>query len=159
MFINLHILCKVQAQLHSFACGCQFSQHYMLKPLTFPHGFGALLKTFWPYIQRFVSGLSILFHCSVCIYENTTLLITVWKRDSLSVVSDSLPPIDCSPPGSSAHGIFQARILEWVFPSPGKVLPFPSLGVLLNPGIEPVSYALAGGFFTAKPPGSPQYSQ
>ena len=67
--------------------------------------------------------------------------------------------INCSPPGSSAHGIFQARILEWVFPSPGKVLPFPSLGVLLNPGIEPVSYALAGGFFTAKPPGSPQYSQ
>jgi len=23
-------------------------------------------------------------------------------------------PIDCSPPGSSVHGIFQARILEWV---------------------------------------------
>ena len=23
-------------------------------------------------------------------------------------------PIDCSPPGSSAHGILQARILEWV---------------------------------------------
>ena len=23
-------------------------------------------------------------------------------------------PKDCSPPGSSVHGIFQARILEWV---------------------------------------------
>ena len=23
-------------------------------------------------------------------------------------------PIDCSPPGSSVHGILQARILEWV---------------------------------------------
>merc|ERR1719295_826701 len=23
-------------------------------------------------------------------------------------------PIDCSPPGSSIHGIFQARVLEWV---------------------------------------------
>ena len=23
-------------------------------------------------------------------------------------------PMDCSPPGSSVHGIFQARILEWV---------------------------------------------
>ena len=23
-------------------------------------------------------------------------------------------PIDCSLPGSSAHGIFQARVLEWV---------------------------------------------
>ena len=28
--------------------------------------------------------------------------------------------MDCSPPGSSVHGISQARILEWVaFPSPG----------------------------------------
>ena len=33
---------------------------------------------------------------------------------SLSVVSDSLRPMDCSPPGSSVHGILQARILEWV---------------------------------------------
>ena len=24
-----------------------------------------------------------------------------------------LDPIDCSPPGSSVHGIFQARVLEW----------------------------------------------
>ena len=23
-------------------------------------------------------------------------------------------PIDCSTPGSSVHGIFQARVLEWV---------------------------------------------
>ena len=23
-------------------------------------------------------------------------------------------PMDCSPPGSFAHGIFQARVLEWV---------------------------------------------
>ena len=23
-------------------------------------------------------------------------------------------PMDCSPPGSSLHGIFQARVLEWV---------------------------------------------
>ena len=30
------------------------------------------------------------------------------------VVSDSLHPVDCSPPSSSVHGILQARILEWV---------------------------------------------
>ena len=29
-------------------------------------------------------------------------------------MSDSLQPMDCSLPGSSIHGIFQARILEWV---------------------------------------------
>ena len=29
-------------------------------------------------------------------------------------------PMDCSPPGSSVHGIFQARILEWVAVSYSK---------------------------------------
>ena len=37
----------------------------------------------------------------------------------------------------------------------GSVLPFPSPGDLLNPGIEPTSPALAGGLFTAEPQGSP----
>ena len=33
---------------------------------------------------------------------------------SRSVVSDSVNPMDCSPPDSSVHGILQARTLEWV---------------------------------------------
>ena len=33
---------------------------------------------------------------------------------SCSFVSDSLRPLDCSLPGSSVHGVFQARILEQV---------------------------------------------
>ena len=33
---------------------------------------------------------------------------------SHSVLSDSCKPVDCSPPGSSVHGLSQARILEWV---------------------------------------------
>ena len=51
-------------------------------------------------------------------------------------------PMDCSPPGSSIHEIFQARILEWV--------PFPTPGDLPDPGIKPISLAspaLAGRFF------------
>ena len=39
------------------------------------------------------------------------------KVKSESEVPQSCPtlrnPMDCSPPGSSAHGIFQARVLEW----------------------------------------------
>ena len=57
--------------------------------------------------------------------------------------------MDCSLSSFSVHGIFQARILEWVAISYSKG--FPS-----NPGIEPtslVSLALAGGFFTTVPPG------
>ena len=40
------------------------------------------------------------------------------KVKSESEVAQSCPtlldPVDCSPPVSSAHGIFQARVLEWV---------------------------------------------
>ena len=39
------------------------------------------------------------------------------KVESESEVVQSCPtfsdPMDCSPPGSSVHGIFQARVLEW----------------------------------------------
>ena len=34
-------------------------------------------------------------------------------------------------------------------------LPFPSPGDLPDPGIEPASTAMAGGFFTTEPPGKP----
>ena len=33
-----------------------------------------------------------------------------WSRSVCPIPSD---PMDCSPPGSSVHGIFQARVLEW----------------------------------------------
>jgi len=40
------------------------------------------------------------------------------KLKSESEVAQSYPtlsdPMDCSLPGSSVHGIFQARVLEWV---------------------------------------------
>ena len=50
-------------------------------------------------------------------------LLQCMKVRSESQVAQSCPtlsdPMDCSPPGSSAHGIFQARVLEWVpLPSP-----------------------------------------
>ena len=39
------------------------------------------------------------------------------KVKSEREVSQSCPtlsdPMDCGPPGSSVHGIFQARVLEW----------------------------------------------
>ena len=39
------------------------------------------------------------------------------KHESESEVAQLCPtlsdPMDCSPPGSSIHGIFQARVLEW----------------------------------------------
>ena len=44
-------------------------------------------------------------------------LLQCMKVKSESEVAQSCPtpsnPMDCSPPGSSIHGIFQARVLEW----------------------------------------------
>ena len=57
-------------------------------------------------------------------------------------------PMYCSPPGSSAHETFQARILEWVaIPSPGNI---PHLG------IEHRSPALQVTSLPSKPPGKPK---
>ena len=47
-----------------------------------------------------------------------------WKW-SRSVVSDSYGLMDCSPPGSSIHGIFQARVLEWDAIAFGRTLGIP----------------------------------
>ena len=46
--------------------------------------------------------------------ENLNCLWPLLASSVTSVVSDSLPPMDYSPPGSSVHGILQARILEQV---------------------------------------------
>ena len=44
-------------------------------------------------------------------------LLQCMKVKSESEVAESCPtlsdPMDCGPPGSSVHGIFQARVLEW----------------------------------------------
>ena len=59
-------------------------------------------------------------------------------------------PMDCSPPGSSAHGILQARILS------GLLCPFP--GDLPDLGTKPISLVsptLAGGIFATESPQKP----
>ena len=56
-------------------------------------------------------------------------------------------PMDCSPLGSSVHGILQARILEWVaMPSSrGSSQSRDQIHIFMSP-------ALAGGFFTTSNP-------
>ena len=56
-------------------------------------------------------------------------------------MSDPCDPMDWSPPGSSVHGISQARILVLPFPPPG-ICPRPRDGA-----------CTAGRLFTAEPPG------
>ena len=55
-------------------------------------------------------------------------------------------PMDCSPPGSSDHGILQTRLL--------KSVDCPPPGDLPDPGIEPASPALQANSLTTEPPGN-----
>ena len=74
------------------------------------------------------------------------------------LLSQSCPtlcnPMDCSPPGSSVHGI--SRQEYW------NGWPFPASGALPDPGIEPASLAfpaLPGEFFMTVPPGKSYFME
>ena len=76
----------------------------------------------------------------VCVFAHACLGTQPWL-----ILCNSM---NCSPPGFSVHGIFQARILEQVAISSSKGFP--------DPRIEPTYLsppALADGFFTTAPPG------
>ena len=90
--------------------------------------------------------------CVLCLCFSPPPNLTSQLRDfqAMCVCAQSCPtlchPMDCSSPGSSVHGIFEARILDWV--------PFPSPGDHPNPGTEltsPASPVLAGRFFFTEP--------
>ena len=72
------------------------------------------------------------------------------RHENEREVTQSCPtlcdPVVCSLPGSSTHGLFKARILEWVVVSPGD---------LPDPGIESRSPALQADALPAEPPGKP----
>ena len=74
-----------------------------------------------------------------CPWEAIALIMHAKLLQSCQTLSESM---DCSPPGSSVHGILQARILEWIAMSSSRGS---------SPGIKPTSLTspeLAGGFFT-----------
>ena len=76
-----------------------------------------------------------------CIIKSVLCLVT-------QLCSTLCKPMDCSLPGSSVHGILQARILEWVA--------MPSSGDLPNPEIEPRSPALKVDSSPSDPTGKPK---
>ena len=81
----------------------------------------------------------------VCVYMYISLLLLVARS-----CPTLLQPVDCIPPGSSVHGISQARILEWVaFPSPGD---------LPDPGTEPESSSLQADSLPLSHWGCPMYT-
>ena len=55
-----------------------------------------------------------------------SMVLVHYVHYKMYIIAHSCPtlcnPMDCSLPGSSIHGIFQARILEWVAISFSKIL-------------------------------------
>ena len=100
----------------------------------------------WTPIADFLAFLSHSFFW----FSNRSLLHLPAQRKHLLLLLKSHQTLcnsmGCSLPGSSVHGILQARIY-W------SGLPCPPPGDLSDPGIEPESLALAGGFFTTEPSG------
>ena len=87
----------------------------------------------------------------VCVCVCVVCVVCVWCVFSCSVMSGSLQPQGMQPTG---------LLCPWNFPGKNTAseLPFPSLGHLPKPEIEPASpssHALAGGFLTTEPPGKP----
>ena len=76
---------------------------------------------------------------SILVNDSSSRAVKVSKWKSFSLF-DSLQPMDCSLPGSTVHGILQARILEWV------AIPF-SRGYSQPKDQTQVSQ-IAGRFFT-----------
>ena len=72
----------------------QFSQHHLLKRLSFPHCIflPPLSKIMYPQVQGFISGLSILFHWSIFLFlcQSHIVLMTVALQYNLK--SGSLIP-------------------------------------------------------------------
>ena len=90
---------------------------------------------------KFPLSLTLLCHsphccCCCCCFSDTWSYLTLCN------------PANCSPPGSSVHGISQQEY--------GSGLPFPAPGDFSNPGLESVSPALPGRFFTTEPPWKPK---
>ena len=65
-------------------------------------------------------------------------------------------PMNCSPPGSSVHGMLQARILEWVACPPPVDLSHPGIKAvsLMSPRLLRLLHWQAGTLQLA-PPGTP----
>ena len=114
-----------------------------------------LCPTCWGAQRRVWDILKILFgffhpplfsHCHFLIY----LVHACMHAQSFQACPPLSNPVDCSPPGSSVHGILQARILEWTA--------MPSSRWSSQPRNQThISYVscIAGRFFIAEPLGKP----
>ena len=108
--------------------------HDCLWAFVFPRNIDDMFLSYIP--QKGISVVSLLYKQH---FHNVWSLVKVLTVHSCPTLCD---PMDCSPPGSSVHGILQARILEWV------AIPFSRASSQLRDQTQ-VS-CIASGFFTTE---------
>ena len=82
-------------------------------PLVVPHFWWFSGNQHVPWLTNPSPRSAFLTWCSPCVYSSgsSCLLVMYVHTQDQPTLCD---PMDCSPPGSSLHGTFQARVLEWV---------------------------------------------
>ena len=165
-FHSKHLLfCWIHAaispQKHPQVQDTWFRASTVIPPSMEPFGNGAMVLTAEAALQAMgcKPGLPCLFGDALglrsCLHmPSASCSCTLhFMYESESEVAQSCPtfcdPLDCSPPGSSAHGILQARILEWVAISLSKGSSRPRDWMR--------SPALQADTLTSEPPGKPSY--
>ena len=120
---------------------------YDKKSITYSRVFyrnGHLLSYFIIFFVRFEASN---FSSSLLFWTILAAIWCVYAQLCLSLCN----PMDCSLPGSSVLGIFQARILEWVAISYSRL-------IFLTQGSD-LSLLHRQAVFTAEPPGKPSTVQ
>ena len=99
---NFHVSLNIISQM------CRFS--VLTHLLKLDHSLGSVLTHSPLLLVNFTKLWSCLWHS---MFVERPYVISCACVHALSHVQ-FCNPMDCNPPGSSAHGIFQARLLEWV---------------------------------------------
>ena len=98
-----------------------------------------------------INNLQIFYPIAQIIFSFYWLLSLVYRSFLVWCPADVFcDAMDYSPPGSSAHGTFLARILEWVVVPSSRESFWPRDRICFSCG----SWT-AAGFFNAEPPGKP----
>ena len=98
--LSCHPICS------SYAVCWRFSRHILFFPVQFPNSSQVFYKPWLVFIAFVFSPAGRMLTPTYC--------FQVFSQLSLCVYLTLWGPMNCSLPGSSVHGIFQARLLEWV---------------------------------------------
>ena len=79
-------------------------------------------------------NVELMYHPGIQLQSSSANPVSYFKKVKVKSLAQSCPtlcdPVDYSPPGSSVHGILQARILEWV------AISFTAIQISLSKGIS-----------------------